>query len=53
MAAAPLSREEIIALAAAPEKVADLVLALHARVRALEEQVRELRRQLRPEQQQR
>jgi len=45
--AAPPTREEIIALcAAAPEQVADLVLALYARVQALEEQVRELQRQL-------
>ncbi len=47
MVTVPLSREEIIALcAAAPEQVADLVLALYARVQAFEEQVRELQRQL-------
>jgi transposase len=47
VAAAPLTREEIIALcAAAPEQVADLVLALYARVQALEERVRELERRL-------
>jgi hypothetical protein len=47
MAVAPLSREEIIArCAAAPEQVADLVLALYARVQALEERVRELERRL-------
>ena len=43
----PPTREEIIALcAAAPEQVADLVLALYARVQALEERGRELERQL-------
>ena len=47
MPAAPPSREEIIALcAAAPEQVADLVLALYARVQALQERVRELERRL-------
>ncbi len=47
MPAAPPSREEIIALcAAAPEQVADLVLALYAQVQALQERVRELERRL-------
>ena len=41
------SREAILALCATdPEQVADLVLALYARVDALEEQVRELQRRL-------
>lgn len=47
MPPAPPSREEIIALCATdPEQVASLVLALYARVDALQEQVRELQRRL-------